>query len=129
MAKNRRKNKLRVKPRKPGVRGIFPGTLLSALLGLGIFAISYLTLCSRCDAIGRRINELEKVHENLKREIVNEEFKWSKLTDLQSMEILLAHHGLEMIWPSEDSVVRLHRNPPPHLMYAREPGYGDVVHD
>ena len=129
MAKNRKKNRLRVKPRKPGLRGMFPGTLFSALLGLLVFALSYLTLCSRCDAIGRRINELEKVHEKLRREIVNEQFKWSKMTDLKNMETLLAKHQLTMIWPSEDSVVLLHRNPPPHLQLAREPGWGDVVHD
>lgn len=129
MAKNRRrKNKMRVQSRKPGVRGIFPGTLFGVLLSLMIFALGYLYLCGRCDDLGKKINQLEKTRDNLRREIVNEEFKWSNMTSPASMEKLLAKHGLTMTWPSEDSVVRLRRKPLPQ-QFARETSLGDMVHD
>lgn len=126
MAKNRRKNKLRVRSRKPGVRGVFPGTLFAILLVLATFALTYLYLCGRCDALGKRINELEKIRDGLRRDVATEEFKWSNLTSPQNMEALLKKHGLTMTWPSEDSVVRLRRNPLPHE-YAE--GVRTISHD
>lgn len=128
MAKNRRKNKLRVTSRKPGVRSIFPGTLFGVLTTLVIFALCYLYLCGRCDALGKRIHQLEKDREALRREIVNEEFKWSNMTSPENMMNLLKKHQLTMTWPSEDSVVRLRRNPLPQ-QFARDPSVGEIVHD
>ncbi len=127
MAKNRRKNKMRVRARKPGVRGVFPGTLFGVLLALAAFSLTYLYLCGRCDALGKKINELEKVRDNLRRDVVTEEYKWSNLTSPKSMEALLKKHGLTMTWPSEDSVVRLRRNPLPH-QYAQG-DTGNMAHD
>jgi len=128
MARNRRKNKLRVRSRKPGVHSIFPGTLFGVLVTMAIFAMGYLYLCGRCDALGKKINQLEKNRDNLRREIVNEEFKWSNMTSPESMEKLLKKHDLIMTWPSEDSVVRLRRNPLPQ-QFAREPSMGEIIHD
>lgn len=128
MAKNRRKNKMRVRSRKPGVRGVFPGTLFGVLMALTVLALTYLYLCGRCDALGKKINELEKIRDTLRRDVVTEEYKWSNLTSPKSMEELLAKHGLTMTWPSEDSVVRLRRNPLPH-QYAQGQVAEDVVHD
>jgi len=128
MARNRRKNKMRVQARKQGVRGIFPGTLFGVLITLALFAFSYLYLCGRCDALGKKINQLEKQREELRREIVNEEFKWSNMTSPKKMEELLQKHQLNMIWPSEDSVVRLRRNPLPQ-QFAQGKVNGGMVHD
>jgi hypothetical protein len=127
MAKNRRKNKMRVRGRKPGIRGVFPGTLFGVLLVMAVFALTYLYLCGRCDALGKKINELEKIRDTLRRDVVTEEYKWSNLTSPKSMEELLKKHGLTMTWPSEDSVVRLRRNPLPQ-QYAQD-FPGDVVND
>jgi len=128
MSKNRRKNKLRVQSRKPGVHGVIPGTLFGALVFLATFALGYLYVCGRCDALGKKIQDLEKTRDNLRREIVNEEYKWSRLMAPESMERLLREHRLEMIWPSEDSVVRLRRDPLPHI-YVERIGAGGIAHD
>ncbi|HMO51152.1 MAG TPA: hypothetical protein PKE26_07895 [Kiritimatiellia bacterium] len=128
MAKNRRKNKLRVRSRKPGVHAVIPGTLFGALTLLATFAMAYLYICGRCDAISKRIQELEQQKASLQREIVNEEYKWSRLTSTENMKKLIRDHNLDMVWPSEDSVVRLPRNPPPHFLYAQHPG-GEYAHD
>ncbi len=128
MARNRRKHKkLRAQAHKPGVSGVIPGTLFGTLLLLAAFSLSYLYVCGRCVALGDKITKLEKERDVARREIANEEYKWSKLMSPESMKRLMKEHGLEMIWPSEDSVVRLTRNPPPHL-YAEGPA-GDVRHD
>lgn len=117
MAKNnkRKGKKMRVKSRQPGVNGVIPGSLLGALLTLAGIALAYLYVSGRCVALGDKITSLEKQHAALKRDIVNEEYKWSRAMSPENMERLLTKHGLDMIWPSEDSVVRLSRNPPPHL--------------
>ena len=118
---------MRVRSRKPGVRGIFPGTLFGVLLVLAVLALTYLYLCGRCDALGKKINELEKIRDIQRRDVVTEEYKWSNLTSPKSMEELLAKHGLTMTWPSEDSVVRLRRDPLPHMYAQGQPG--DTAND
>lgn len=129
MAVNRRKKKkLRVKGRKQHVHGVIPGTLVGVLLMLAGFALSYLYVCGRCAALGERISELEIVREKLKREIVTEEHKWSKLTTPENMERLIKQHNLEMVWPSGDSVLRLQRDPLPLNYYVEGPR-GELAHD
>lgn len=128
MAANRRKKKkLRVQGRRPGVNGVIPGKIFGVLVLLAGFALSYLYVCSRCVALGDRISELEKKRDALRREIHTEEFKWSRMTSTENMKLLMKEHGLEMIWPSGDSVLRLQRDPPPHL-YAEGPR-GELADD
>jgi hypothetical protein len=116
MATNKRKKKkMRVKPRQPGVHGVIPGSLLGALLTLAGIALGYLYISGHCVALGDKISSLEKQHAVLKREIQNEEYKWARAMSPENIERLLEKHNLDMIWPPEDSVVRLPRNPPPHL--------------
>jgi hypothetical protein len=128
MAVNRRKKKkLRVKGRQQHVHGVIPGTLLGVLVVLAVFALGYLYISGRNATLGERISELEKIRDNIKREIYNEEFKWSRMTSTENMERLIKQHGLDLIWPSGDAVVRLQRDPPP-LLYAEGPS-GLIAHD
>lgn len=106
---------MRVKSRQPGVNGVIPGSLLGALLLVAGIALTYLYVSGHCVALGDKITSLEKQHAAIKRDIVNEEYKWSRAMSPENMERLLKKHDLTMIWPPEDSVVRLPRNPPPHL--------------
>jgi len=132
MAKrNKRKGKSKKKyarARKPGIRSVFPRTLFGILLMLTVFALSYLYLCGRCDALGKNIYQLEKQRADLRREIVNEEFKWSNMTSPENMEKLFDKHNIIMIWPSEDSVRRIRRNPLPQ-QFARDTSIRNFVHD
>ena len=129
MAANRRKKKkLRVQGRKQQVHGVIPGTLAGVLVLLAGFALSYLYVCGRCAALGDRIGELEKKRDQLAREIVNEDHKWSKMTTTENMERLFQQHQLDLIWPSGDSVLRLQRDPLPLTYYAEGPR-GDLAHD
>lgn len=126
--KNRRRNRKHVRVPGKGVHGLIPRTLFGVLMTLTVCALSYLYLCGRCDALGKRIYQLEKQRDELRREIVNEEFKWSNLTAPENMQKLLQKHNLTMVWPSEESVVRVRRNPLPQ-QFARETSLGTIVHD
>lgn len=116
MPKNRLKNKkMRMRARKQNVHGVIPGTLFGVLVLLAAFALGYLYICGRCVAMGDKITELEKRHALVRRDIVNEEYKWNRSLTPENMQRLLKQHNLVMIWPPEDSVVRMPRNPPPHF--------------
>ena len=91
------------------VPGVFPAALAMLLGGAIVVALSYLWLCGRCDSIGRRIKQFEQQKLAVERARVNEEFQWSNMTSPQNMEKLLKAHGLEMSWPAEKNVVRIHR--------------------
>ena len=100
------KNKNKKRDAQPGV---FPGALAVVLAcAIGI-ALAYLWVDGRCDAMGRRIKQLEQQKEALIRARINEEFQWSNMTSPQNMEKLLRSHNLVMSWPSEQNVVRVHR--------------------
>lgn len=128
MARNRRKNRVRVQGRKQRVHGMVPGSLVGVLVMMALFAFVYLYVCGRCEALGEKITELEKYQEQLRREIANEDFKWARMMAPENMEKLIAKHNLNMIWPPVDSVVRLHRNPPPQLL-AQQTGTDHIAHD
>ena len=128
MAQNRRKSRMRVNGRKQQVRGVVPGSLVGVLTVLAIMAFVYLYIGGRCELLGEKITELEKRHEQVRRDIANEDFKWARMMSPDNMEKLIQKHNLNMIWPPVDSVVRLRRNPPPQLL-AHQDGLGDLIHD
>ena len=103
MARNRLK-------KKNNSESVFPSILALVLLGATALALGYLWICGRCDDLGRRLKDLEQQRLAMQRRIVNEEYKWSNMTSPQNMEKLLQVHGLAMTWPTEKSVVRIHRS-------------------
>ncbi len=104
MGRNRKRNY-----RKNVAYKVFPGWLAVVLVAGGSLALGYLWLCGRCDALGRRIKDLEQKKIALHRQVANEEFKWSNMTTFENMEKLLKQHHLVMEWPREKSVVRVRR--------------------
>jgi hypothetical protein len=115
----------RVKGGKGGA-SVFPTVLAGILLMATGTALGYLWLCGRCEDLGRRIKALEQQKVALERRVVNEEYKWSNMTSPQNMEKLLQAHKLEMVWPSEKNVVRIHRTERPQ-QFAQH--HGNQVND
>ena len=104
MARNRNRNyRKNVKTR------LLPGWLVVVVVAAAGMGFSYLWLGARCDALGRRIKELEKQKVAVRRLVVNEEFKWSNLTTFENITRLLKKHNLDMDWPKQNDVVRLRR--------------------
>jgi len=128
MARNRRKNRVSVQGRTQRVQGVVPAPLVGVLAMIALFAFVYLYVCGRCEALGEKITELEKYQEQLRRDIANEDFKWARAMAPENMEKLIMKHNLKMIWPPVDSVVRLHRDPPPQLV-AQNTGDDVLMHE
>jgi hypothetical protein len=100
--------RLRTKNRpKARARRIFPAPLAFVLGLVAVLSVTYLWLCGRCDQLGQEIKRKERALVELRRHVVNEEYKWSNLTSPQNMQRLLQAHQLVMTWPSERDVVRL----------------------
>ena len=121
MTRKRSRNRVKTRTRKTMAVKVFPGAFASLLLLATVLSLGYLWLGSRCDNLGRQISSLEK-----QLEVLNEKFKWSNMTSTLQIEKLLQKHGIEMTWPSEESVVRLRRTDT-HLQLAQ--ATGGVVND
>lgn len=94
--------------RKKRVDGfIFPAPFAGILVFVSVAALSYLWLCSRCEALGREIKTLEQQQEKLANKFLNEEYKWMRLKSPQSIEAALTQYGISMTWPRRDQVVWL----------------------
>jgi len=106
--------------RKRNPNNPFPTALAGVLSLLGLVAISYLCLCSRCEALAREIKTLEVRHAELQRRKVNEEYKWSNLRSLKRVEEALARFQIPMSWPRQDQVVHIARPVDIGLLPSRE---------
>ncbi|MCB1069771.1 MAG: hypothetical protein KDL31_05405 [Kiritimatiellae bacterium] len=126
MTRKRSRNRVKTRTRKTMAVKVFPGAFASLLLLATVLSLGYLWLGSRCDNLGRQISSLEKQLDQKQREVLNEKFKWSNMTSTLQIEKLLQKHGIEMTWPSEESVVRLRRTDT-HLQLAQ--ATGGVVND
>jgi hypothetical protein len=73
-----------------------------------LLALAYVWLGSRCDSLGREIKSLEREGIQLKKDIVNEESRWTKMKSPANLEMVLAKHNIVMTWPRQDQIVRLH---------------------
>jgi len=80
--------------------------VLTALAG---FFLSYLWLCSRCEVLARDTKRLEIRHEEIRRRVQNEQFKWANATSLSRIEARLRAAGIEMSFPPPSRVVHLDR--------------------
>ena len=102
MAKRRKKNKKR---QSEGV--MFPAPLAIILVLAAVLSLSYLWLCGRTEGLGRNIKGLEKEYAELRRRVINEEYKWSNMKSPKNIERLLTQHNVAMVWPSEQNIVRI----------------------
>lgn len=114
----------RNRPRKGGGGPIFPAPLAIVLILVTSLSLAYLWLHNRYVTLGQEIKKKERGLEELKRQVVNEEFKWSNMTSPQNMRRLLEAHKLVMTWPAERDVVRLGGTPGASLPGSRQLAQG-----
>lgn len=72
-----------------------------------VCALSYMWLVCRCEALGRDLKALEQEREQLRKQQLNEEYKWMRMKSPQEMEKSLERHHIMMTWPRNDQVIRL----------------------
>ena len=97
--KNRKKRKLE------GFMLPMPFAGLVALLSA--FALGYVWLGSRCEALGRDLKILENERQILHKQYLQEEYKWIQMRSPRELERALEKHNIIMTWPKSDQVVRL----------------------
>jgi len=88
-----------------------PVKAILAITVLAVGAISYLTIQSNNDALGREIKALERRLPVLAQDIAGEQRNWTAAKAPRNMDRLMARHGIEMGWPAASQIVRLSENP------------------
>jgi hypothetical protein len=96
--KNMKKNQARVP---------FPVLLANVLVLVAVLGLSYMWLCSRCDALGKEIKRREIELAAAQKRLVNEQDRWSSITSPGNLERAIKRHGLGMSMPRERQIVRV----------------------
>ena len=102
MPRRKKKNKKKTKEAL-----VFPAPLAAAMMIAAVVALSYLWLCSRCEALGMDIKTLEREKVDVHKRVLNEEYKWSNMKSPRNIEAFLRRHKLDMTWPKEKHIVRI----------------------
>ena len=107
MATKRKSN--RKKTKKNQVQVPFPVVLANVLVLVAVLGLSYMWLCSRCDALGREIKSKEVELTAAQKRLVNEQDRWSSITSPLNLQRAIRKHGLDMVMPREKQVVKVGR--------------------
>lgn len=107
MAAKRKNN--RKKTKKNQVQVPFPVVLANVLVLVAVLGLSYMWLCSRCDALGREIKNKETELAAARKRLVNEQDRWSSITSPLNLRRAIRKHNLEMNMPREKQVVKVGR--------------------
>lgn len=93
--------------KKKHVQVPFPVLLANVLVVVGVLGLSYMWLCSRCDALGKEIRKKESELYAAQKRLINEQDRWSYQTSPSKLEQAIRKHGLGMVMPSESQIVRV----------------------
>ena len=99
----------RKKTKKNQVQVPFPVVLANVLVLVAVLGLSYMWLCSMCDALGRQIKDLEDDYAAAQKRLVNEQDRWSSITSPLNLQRAIRKHGLDMEMPREKQVVKVGR--------------------
>ncbi len=103
MATKRKKKKMK----KNQVQVPFPVLLANVLVLVAVLGLSYMWLCSRCDALGKEIKNKERELATVRKRLVNEQYRWSTLISPANLKRTIKKHKLDMVMPSEAQIVRV----------------------
>jgi len=103
MAAKRKKKKMK----KNQVQVPFPVLLANILVLVAVLGLSYMWLCSRCDALGKDIKDKERDLAIALKDRENEQECWTLLTSPDNLEQAIETHGLDMVWPHDKQIVNV----------------------
>lgn len=95
------------KKKKNQVQVPFPVLLANVLVLVAVLGLSYMWLCSRCDALGKDIKNKEAELASAQKRLVSEQDRWSSITSPANLERAIRKHKLTMIMPRENQVMRV----------------------
>ena len=90
---------------------MMPKRWVSVPMLLAGFAISDVLLDSMCGTLSDRIRALETEKEDLTFKFRREQNRWSLMTSSDQIDLALNRHGLNMLLPRGEQVVRLQLPP------------------
>lgn len=93
--------------KKNQVQVPFPVLLANILVLVAVLGLSYMWLCSRCDALGKEIKQQEAELASAQKRLVNEQDRWSSVTSPANLQRAIRKHQLGMIMPREKQIVRV----------------------
>ncbi|HSR88516.1 MAG TPA: hypothetical protein VLL07_06140 [Pontiella sp.] len=102
-----RRKKSRKKTKKNQVQVPFPVVLANVLVLVAVLGLSYMWLCSRCDALGREIKKKEDELLSAQKRLVTEQDLWSSMTSPLNLQRAIRKHGLDMEMPRGNQVVKV----------------------
>jgi hypothetical protein len=103
MAAKRKKKKMK----KNQVRVPFPVVLANVLVLVAVLGLSYMWLCSRCDALGKEIKNKEAELTAAQKRLVREQDRWSGITAPGNLERAIRKYDLKMVMPTDAQVVKV----------------------
>lgn len=103
------KRKPTKKKKKNQVQVPFPVLLANVLVLVAVLGLSYMWLCSRCDALGKEIKNKEAELASAHKRLVSEQDRWSSITSPANLERAIRKHNLTMVMPRESQVMRVGR--------------------
>lgn len=77
------------------------------LVAVTVLGLSYVWVCTRCDALGKEIKRKEAELAAAQKRLVNEQDRWSSITSPANLERAIRKHRLAMTMPKENQVVRV----------------------
>ena len=101
------KRKTKKKTKKNQVQVPFPVVLANVLVLVAVLGLSYMWLCSRCDALGKNIKHKEAELYTAQKRLVNEQDRWSSITSPGNLQRAIKKYNLGMIMPRENQVTRV----------------------
>lgn len=110
MAKKRKKKKMK----KNQVQVPFPVLLANILVLVAVLGLSYMWLCSRCDALGKEIKRKEAELTAAQKRLVAEQDRWSCVTSPANLERAIKKHKLNMV------IARVEQNVPVDYQRTRD---------
>lgn len=101
------KRSSKTKSKKKQARVPFPSMLAYMLVAVTVLGLSYVWVCTRCDALGKEIKRKEAELAAAQKRLVNEQDRWSSITSPANLERAIRKHRLAMTMPKENQVVRV----------------------
>lgn len=101
MAKRRKRKK------KNQVQVPFPVVLANVLVLVAVLGLSYVWLCSRCNALGKDIKRKEAELVTAQKRLVGEQDRWSIATSPGNLQRAIKKYRLNMVMPRERQIVRV----------------------
>ncbi len=89
------------------VQVFFPRTLVLCLAITAIIGMGYMTLNTRCNALGKAIKAQEADLLDARKRLVMEQDRWAIQTSPVNLKRALRKHGLAMAMPESYQVVRI----------------------